>query len=394
MGSQDDRNETFRKLSAKRPAEKITNNRPDFPGSYKDTINSHREFAGSGNNDVNNRPYLPGSGKNTVNSRRDFLRKGGLATAGLLAVSGAAPTSPLNARIAGNGGEGGLPVVVSTWKNGIQANEVAMKEIMAGRRALDAVEAGVRVVEADPDDMSVGYGGRPDREGNVTLDACIMDETGDCGSVCALKHIMHPISVARKVMEETPHVMLAGEGALQFALEKGFKKENLLTERARKEWKEWLETAEYNPVINIENHDTIGMIAIDLNGNISGACTTSGLAYKIHGRVGDSPIIGAGMFCDNDVGGAVATGTGELVMKTLGTFLVVELMRNGRTPQEAVEEAVERFTHKIPDYRDHQVGYLAVNKKGQTGAYSIQPGFNYALFRSGKNRLIDSESLL
>jgi N4-(beta-N-acetylglucosaminyl)-L-asparaginase len=211
--------------------------------------------------------------------------------------------------------------VISTWKNGLQANEAAWDIIKTGGRALNAVEAGVKVVEADPEDMSVGYGGRPDRDGHVTLDACIMDENGNCGSVCALQHIKHPISVARKVMEDTPHIMLAGEGALQFALSKGFVKENLLTEKAKNEWQEWLlKTAQYAPVINIENHDTIGMLAIDQTGNISGACTTSGMAYKLHGRVGDSPIIGAGMYCDNEVGGAVATGTGELVMKTLGSF--------------------------------------------------------------------------
>lgn len=325
------------------------------------------------------------------NSRRKFLKKTGMASMAVLAGSAAIGKekhfSPVHGR---NGG----PMVISTWKNGIQANEAAMEKILSGHRALDAVEAGVRVVEADPDDMSVGFGGRPDRDGNVTLDACIMDEKGDCGSVCALEHIMHPISVARKVMEETPHIMLAGEGALEFALSMGFKKQNLLTERAKKEWEEWLKSPAYKPIINIENHDTIGMIAIDLNGDISGACTTSGIAYKLRGRVGDSPIIGAGMFCDNEVGGAVATGTGELVMKTLGTFLVVELMRNGRTPQEAVEEAVERFTRKIPDYREHQVGYLAVNKKGETGAFSIQRGFNYALYKDSRNLLIDSESIL
>ncbi len=325
------------------------------------------------------------------NSRRIFLKKTGIASMAVLAGSSAISDEKIMPRPS-PGGSG--PLVISTWKNGIQANEAAMKKIMAGRRALDAVEAGVRVVEADPDDMSVGYGGRPDREGNVTLDACIMDENGDCGSVCALEHIMHPISVARKVMEETPHVMLSGEGALQFALEMGFKKENLLTDRARREWEEWLKESEYKPVINIENHDTIGMIAIDLKGNISGACTTSGIAYKMRGRVGDSPIIGAGMFCDNEVGGAVATGTGELVMKTLGTFLVVELMRNGRTPLEATEEAVGRFIKKIPGFREHQVGYLAVNKQGETGAYSIQPGFNYALYKDNENRLIDSASFL
>lgn len=326
-----------------------------------------------------------------INSRRTFLRKTGIASMAILAGSkarGNVTGMPLQSD------RDGGPMVISTWKNGVQANNAAMEKIVAGQRALDAVEAGVRIVEADPDDMSVGYGGRPDREGNVTLDACIMDENGDCGSVCALEHIMHPISVARKVMEETPHVMLAGDGALQFALEKGFKKENLLTEKAREEWKEWLRKSEYKPVINIENHDTIGMIAIDLNGNIAGACTTSGVAYKMRGRVGDSPIIGAGMFCDNEVGGAVATGTGELVMKTLGTFLVVEMMRNGLTPQEAVETAVGRFIKKIPGYREHQVGYLAVNKKGESGAYSIQPGFNYALYKNNENRLLDSTSYL
>ena len=338
---------------------------------------------------INKTTSNPGEGI-LSGSRRSFIRKSGFLSIAFL--GGMRPSlSPGGTSFTGHHGG---PLVISTWKNGLQANEAAMKIIMAGKRALDAVEAGVRVVEADPDDMSVGYGGRPDREGNVTLDACIMDEKGDCGSVCALQHIKHPISVARKVMEETPHVMLAGEGALQFALEMGFEKEDLLTERARKQWKEWLKTSEYKPVINIENHDTIGMIALDLNGNISGACTTSGVAYKMKGRVGDSPIIGAGMFCDNDIGGAVATGTGELVMKTLGTFLVVELMRNGRTPQQAVEEAVGRFINKIPDYRNHQVGYLAVNKRGETGAYSIQPGFNYALHHENQNTLIDARSFI
>jgi N4-(beta-N-acetylglucosaminyl)-L-asparaginase len=325
------------------------------------------------------------------NSRRAFIRKTGIASVTVLAGSATLRCESMTPVHAPGGGG---PLVISTWQNGVKANEAAMNKILLGRRALDAVEAGVRVVEADPDDKSVGYGGRPDREGNVTLDACIMDESGNCGSVCALEYIMHPISVARKVMEETPHVMLSGEGALQFALEMGFKKENLLTGGAREEWLEWLKTSKYKPVINIENHDTIGMIAIDLNGNISGACTTSGVAYKMRGRVGDSPIIGAGMFCDNEVGGAVATGTGELVMKTLGTFLVVELMRNGRKPQEAVEEAVGRLIKKIPDYREHQVGYLAVNKQCETGAYSIQPGFNYALYHNDNNLLIDSASYL
>src|SRR5699024_6667253 len=191
---------------------------------------------------------------------------------------------------------------------------------------------------SDPDERSVGYGGRPDRDGKVTLDACIMDENANIGSVAALEHIKHPISVARAVMEKTPHVMLVGEGALEFALANGFKKENLLTEKSKKEWEEWLKTSEYKPVVNIENHDTIGMLALDASGNLSGACTTSGMAYKMHGRVGDSPIIGAGLFVDNEVGAATSTGDGEEVIRTVGSHLVVELMRQGNSPQEACEE--------------------------------------------------------
>ncbi|WP_461092845.1 isoaspartyl peptidase/L-asparaginase family protein [Spirosoma gilvum] len=284
------------------------------------------------------------------------------------------------------------PLVLSTWKQP-KANAAAQAVLDKGGRALDAVEAGVRVPEADPEDMSVGYGGRPDRDGHVTLDACIMDEKGNAGSVTFLEHIMHPISVARAVLEKTPHVMLSGEGALNFALSQGFKKENLLTPKAEKEWREWLKTAKYKPIANIERHDTIGMLAIDNQGNISGACTTSGLAYKMRGRVGDSPIIGAGLFVDNEIGGACATGLGELVMRTCGSFLVVELMRQGRTPQQACEEAAMRIVKK-QDYKDIQVGFIAVNKRGEYGAYSIQPGFNYTLSQQQKTQVTDAKSYL
>jgi N4-(beta-N-acetylglucosaminyl)-L-asparaginase len=326
-----------------------------------------------------------------MNSRRRFIKTTGLLSIGILVGQSCKPDTLKSSAPLVNGS---VPLVISTWKNGIPANEAAWKIILQGGMALDAVEAGVKVVEADPEDMSVGYGGRPDRDGFVTLDACIMDEKGNCGSVCALQHIKHPISVARKVMEETPHIMLAGEGALQFALGSGFIKENLLTEKAKKEWEEWLLTAQYKPVVNIENHDTIGMLAIDMAGNISGACTTSGMAYKLHGRVGDSPIIGAGMYCDNEVGGAVATGTGELVMKTLGSFLIVELMRNGASPQAAVEETIRRIIKKTPDFEQHQVGFLAVNKSGDVGAFAIQKGFNFALHTNEFSSLIDSASYL
>ncbi|MCK5078549.1 MAG: N(4)-(beta-N-acetylglucosaminyl)-L-asparaginase, partial [Bacteroidales bacterium] len=287
--------------------------------------------------------------------------------------------------------KGNIPMVISTWNHGYEANEAAWKVLEGGGSALDAVEQGVRVPEADPNNMSVGYGGIPDRDGHVTLDASIMKGNGECGSVTFLEHIMHPVSVARLVMDKTPHVILSGEGALQFALNNGFMKENLLTEKAKKAWEEWLIRSEYEPVINIENHDTIGMLAIDKANHIAGACTTSGLGYKMHGRVGDSPVIGAGLYADDEVGAATATGMGELVLKTLGSFLLVELMRNGYSPQEACEEGIKRIVEKIPDYKNFQIGYLAVNKAGETGAYAIQKGFNYALFREGKFELIDSE---
>lgn len=283
----------------------------------------------------------------------------------------------------------GKPMVISTWNHGLPANEAAWKVIKDGGKAIDAVESGVKVPEADPESNSVGYGGYPDRDGNVTLDACIMDETGNCGSVSFLQHIVHPISVARKVMENTPHVMLSGEGALKFALDQGFKKENLLTDKAKAAWMKWLESGKYKPMINKENHDTIGLLAIDQKGDISGACTTSGLAWKYYGRVGDSPIIGAGMFVDNEVGGAVATGMGEAVLKTLGTFLVVELMRNGATPQEACEEAVKRIAAK-QNAKDFQVGYLALDKSGNHGAHCIHKGFSYALHNGVQNKMHDA----
>lgn len=249
---------------------------------------------------------------------------------------------------------------------------------------------GCNVEEEDPKNTSVGYGGFPDQDGIVSLDACIMDEKGNYGSVVFLQNIVHAISVARKVMEETPHVLLAGRGAEEFAVSKGFKRDNLLTETSQKAWEEWKIKSEYKPIINIENHDTIGMLVIDKNGNLSGGCTTSGMAFKMHGRVGDSPIIGSGLFVDNEVGAATATGVGEEVLKTVGSFLIVELMRQGKSPQEACEKAIERIMHKQKDRRDFQVGYIAVNKKGEVGSFSIHEGFNYQIYKDGENKNLTS----
>lgn len=280
------------------------------------------------------------------------------------------------------------PIVISTWDHGIKANDTAWEILKRGGTSLDAVEQGVMVAESDPECSSVGYGGLPDASGRVTLDACIMNYNGECGSVSYLQNIKNPISVARKVMEDTPHVMLSGFGAYKFAIKQGFKKENLLTEDARNRWINWKKNQ--LPMSTEDNHDTIGMLSIDKSGNIAGACTTSGLAWKLHGRVGDSPIIGAGMYVDNEIGGACATGVGECVMKSVGSFLIVELMRNGLSPQQACEEAIRRIISK-QNYKDAQVGYLAINKHGEYGAYSIKKGFKYALYYKRKNTLLDSE---
>ncbi len=327
-----------------------------------------------------------------MTTRRKFLKNAGILSA-ILALNPlkAEEILPKNKKIR-------KPVVLSTWRFGIQANEEAWKVLSQGGKALDAVEKGVRLVEDDPNERSVGYGGRPDRDGRVTLDACIMDEKANIGSVASLEHIKNPISVARAVMEKTPHVMLVGDGALQFAVSQGFEKMNLLTPESEKEWKDWLKTSEYKPVVNIENHDTIGMIALDEHGNLSGACTTSGMAFKMHGRVGDSPIIGAGLFVDNEVGAATATGHGEEVIRTCGSHLVVELMRQGKSPQQACEEAVKRiyknFVNQNRNVKDTQIGFIAINKFGEIGAFCLQKGFNYAVHTQKNNVLMDGKSLI
>ena len=326
-------------------------------------------------------------------NRRNFLGKMAAASAislvpNILKAGNSARTYPE---------QQDLPVVISTWNHGLPANEEAMKVLLANGNVVDAVEQGVMIPEADPKVQSVGLGGYPDREGVVTLDASIMGPDGNAGSVCFLENIVHPISVARMVMENTPHVMLSGSGALQFALENGFEQQNLLTPASKKFYDNELKKTGYNPNPNWENepnkyHDTIGLLAVDKNGDIAGACSTSGLGFKIRGRVGDSPIIGAGLYVDNEIGAATATGMGELVMKTLGSFLVVELMRNGSSPQEAVEEAVLRIVNKVPDHSKYQIGFIAVNKSGETGAYCLKHGFNYAIFQDGENKMIDSSS--
>lgn len=335
--------------------------------------------------------------------RRRFLQASLLTSASLLLQK------KVDAQIMDNGKEV-KPIVISTWDFGKAANAEAWKVLSNRGNVIDAVEAGVKVPEADATNQTVGLGGFPDRDGKVTLDACIMDGDLNCGSVAFLEHIMHPISVAKLVMQKTPHVMLVGEGALQFALDNGFKKENLLTPASEKAWKEWLKTSKYDPIINIENqkkeqydplqlpggphnHDTIGMLAIDVSGKMGGACTTSGAAWKMRGRVGDSPIIGAGLYVDGEGGAATSSGLGEEVIRTCGSHAVVELMRQGVAPEEACKRVVERIVKRDKERaKKLQVGFLALSKRGAYGAYAIHKGFTYSVKSGREEKLYEAKS--
>mgnify|MGYP006279456139 CR=1 FL=1 len=292
------------------------------------------------------------------------------------------------------------PVVISTWSHGRAANEAAWAVLSDGGPALDAVEAGVAVSEADPDVRTVGRGGYPDEEGVVTVDASIMDHTGQCGAVAAVEDLLHPTAVARAVMEETPHVMLAGEGARTFALDRGFETADLLTEASRRDWEEWRQSAgdRRRPEANIEEasqgHDTIGMLALDESGRLAGACTTSGTAWKMHGRVGDSPLIGAGLYVDGAVGAACATGWGEAIIRSAGSHLAVEAMRHGASPQEACCDVVERVDALHDDPSDVQVGVLALDVDGRIGACSWTSGFETARYtRDDGNQMVEAQTI-
>lgn len=310
-------------------------------------------------------------------SRRTFLQT-------TLMAAGAAMLPRARADAAAAGAK-----VVSTWDFGVPANAAAWRVLGAGGNALDAVEAGARWGETGQCNSTVGRCGYPDRDGFVTLDASIMRGDGGCGAVAALQDIDHPISVARRVMEKTPHVLLVGDGARQFAMAEGFQPRSLRTPEAEKAWREWLKTSKYAPEINAErrgipgnreNHDTIGMLALGADGRMAGACTTSGMAWKMHGRVGDSPIIGAGLYVDDEVGGATASGVGEEMLRNAASFLVVELMRQGHAPADACRIAIERVVRKRPEAsKTLQVCFLAMDKHGEVGAFALHKGFVYAV---------------
>ena len=367
-----------------------------------------------------------------MSNRRKFLASSFFGSLGLLLAK--------RTHAAGSAGQNpvkGKAVVISTWDAGLAANKGAWEVLGNNGSALDAVEAGVKITEASRN-CCVGLGANPDRDGFVTLDASIMDHQFNCGSVAAIQRIKHPISVARRVMEKTPHVMLVGVGAQQFAVAEGFPlEEDKLSDDAKKTYEEWLKKSEYKPVINIENtrssggvlapagaadgsalaagrhadgsyaaaparlpdgewnHDTIGMVAMDAEGNLSGSCTTSGMAFKMRGRVGDSPIIGAGLFVDNEVGAVTATGQGEDVIRICGSHTVMEYMRQGMSPEDACKAAVVRIARiKGEKAKDIQIGFIAINKKGETGGYALQKGFSYAVKNGTGEKLVTAKSYL
>jgi N4-(beta-N-acetylglucosaminyl)-L-asparaginase len=337
-------------------------------------------------------------------NRRKFIASSVLSSAAMLTAK-MAEASEDTSSIKGKA------IVISTWDAGLEANKAAWKILGAGGRALDAVEQGVMVTEASQN-CCVGLGANPDRDGFVTLDACIMDEFYNCGSVAFLERIKHPISVARRVMEKTPHVMLVGSGAQQFAIAEGFPlEEQKLSPDAQKAYNEWIKKSEYKPIINIENkgnhgpfapaqlesgewnHDTIGMVAMDAKGNLSGSCTTSGMGFKMRGRLGDSPIIGAGLFVDNEIGACTATGQGEDVIRVAGSHSVVELMRQGLSPEAACKKIIERIVKiKKEKAKEIQVAFIAINKKGQVGSFAIHKGFNYAVKSKEVEKLVNAKS--
>jgi isoaspartyl peptidase/L-asparaginase-like protein (Ntn-hydrolase superfamily) len=284
------------------------------------------------------------------------------------------------------------PVVIATWQFGVAACEAAWAILSGGGSALDAIEAGANVTEEDPEVQSVGYGGLPNADGVVELDAAIMDgPTHGAGAVAGLTGIRKPISVARKVMELTPHSMLVGGNARRFALKMGFEDADLLTDGSRARWQQWREAHGAPEVAHFGSaamelglddghadgtHDTIGLCALDVAGDLAAGCTTSGLAWKIPGRVGDSPIIGSGLYVDNEVGAAAATGNGDEIMKVCLSYRVVTLMEQGMSPQAACEEAIRYLLRKRPGHQSHGAACIAVSREGITGAAATAEGFD------------------
>lgn len=328
--------------------------------------------------------------------RRNFLKAGALAGAGAVLgganpVVFAAPQEPKLKPAKKN-------IVISTWRHGTAANHAAVRVLLQGNSALDAAVRGVMVSERDPEVTSVGYGGLPNREGVVELDAAVMEgDSLEAGAVAGVQRIKHVVALARDVMEKTPHLMLVGDGARRFAVARGYPEENLLTANAKAAWEKW-KALKRKPSFppkekDKDNHDTIGMITMDTKGSMAASCTTSGAAWKLPGRVGDSPLIAHGLYCDSKYGGATATGLGEEVVKVAGSYQVVEFMRQGASPTEAVNRVIQRILDRDPRNHKRSVAFIALRADGEVGYGSTTPGFQAAIYRDGKHELKDSPAL-
>ena len=346
-------------------------------------------------------------------NRREFV--GGVAALGLATVAPAVAAQGKNKSQMGKG----RPLMVATWKQGKPANEKAAEVLAAGGSLLDALEKGINIVELDPDIMSVGYGAYPNEDGVVSLDAVIMDgATHRAGAVGALEKIATPISVARRVMEKTYHTFLAGEHALRFALEEGFEPQQLLTPKALEAWMKWkadpkrkvhrrgdpsrryIARPQPQPTASAatpdhDAGDTITMAILDAKGNLAAGGSTSGLSWKVPGRVGDVPLIGSGIFVDNTIGAAGATGDGDEMQKFCTSVVIVERMRAGLDPQSACESVLQWILDFHPETKDFEACVYAISKKGEYGAASIRPGdFTYALWEPGVSELRKAPSIL
>jgi isoaspartyl peptidase/L-asparaginase-like protein (Ntn-hydrolase superfamily) len=299
-------------------------------------------------------------------------------------------------------------VVIATWPFGQTAAKAAADLLRQGKPALDGAIAGAQAVEDDPKVTSVGYGGLPNAIGTVQLDACVMDgATLACGGVAAVENIRHPAALARRVMEKTPHVLLMGEGARLFGIQQGFPLQNLSTPESLAEWeKRRPRKARAEVPVRRQadsdggeppfSHDTVTVLALDQKGSLGGACSTSGLAHKLPGRVGDSPLIGAGLYVDNTAGAAGATGVGEEIIRIGGGLSVVEAMRAGKSPQEACELAVRKVNAVAVRRGRHpeRVAFLALDPKGRVGAAcTARTGFQYAVARAGKVELFKAPEI-
>ena len=330
-------------------------------------------------------------------SRRKFIQN-----SACLSATGAIACSTDSSLAAHHDGTASAekPLFIATWPFGKFSCEAAVKIATDSGSMLDAIEKGIWVTENDVKNASVGGGGIPNADGQVELDACIMSGPDhNAGSVAGIQDILHPISVARLVMESTPHVMLVGEGAKQFAIENGHPETNLLTTQQKSNWQNWQreqskKSEPSKPEIDEDHHDTIAMLGLDAEGNLYGGCSTSGWGYKIPGRVGDSPIIGSGLYVDNQVGAAGATGLGENVMRHCGSFLVVEMMRQGAAPTEACEMAVKRIAEIDPkNLGNLDINFIALNKAGDYGAAGTSKGFKYSVSSPAGSEILDAKPM-